>query len=358
MVKYAMNEQPQNPVAIPPKRLRYFFWLILACLSAFFGETTVATTPYPFFSFWGLLVILPLYGLHTLVLAAIVYNYGRPRLATLYLAGVIFGLYEAYITKILWEPQFWDPMLTLGGVAVFEVIVIAFWWRPFMSFILPVLIGETAFTHSFQALAGMPQPFQQALTDRRRMRDHLIGSALLLGLLHSANSSSAFDSVLSILSSVAVLFLLGYLWRRWSHGVTYDMRRLLPNRRETFRLGIALLIVYLLLGLNIRKEAIPDLTAQAIIWVIYFVVIAALILNIRKSRTIEPSGPLMTRPLALALPELILTAILFTLTSVLARSLMGDFCLNFIEPACVLGGLLGLWTLYYSIRTLTSSDSA
>lgn len=123
---------------------RYIFWFIIASLSALFGEVAIGATLYPFFSPpWGILVILPpLYGLHALVLASIVYRFGRPRFETLYLAGVIFGLYEAYITKIIWNPDWESPPIQVGGISVLELLVVVFFWHPFMSFMMAVGTAE------------------------------------------------------------------------------------------------------------------------------------------------------------------------------------------------------------------------
>ena len=54
---------------------------------------------FPFFDPFSVLVTCPLYALHILVLGSIVLRHPRPLFASLFFAGVIFGLYEAYITK-------------------------------------------------------------------------------------------------------------------------------------------------------------------------------------------------------------------------------------------------------------------
>lgn len=85
----------------PSRGQRLLFCIILGCLSCFFAEVVSGSYPYPFTTPWGLLSVFPLYTLHTLVLASLVYRRGRPRFSTLYQAGCVFGMYEAYVTKVL-----------------------------------------------------------------------------------------------------------------------------------------------------------------------------------------------------------------------------------------------------------------
>lgn len=108
----------------------------------------------PFFHPWGILVVWTLYGLHTLILLTLLYRHGRSRLDTLVFAGMLFGLHEAYITKILWRPA-WEAWLTVADVAVFEVGVLI-WWHTWFSFITPVILAERVLTASQGVQAGLP----------------------------------------------------------------------------------------------------------------------------------------------------------------------------------------------------------
>ena len=105
-------------------------------ISVVFVEVPAGSTMFPFFTVWGLLVVLPLYLLHSVFLAAVVFRFGRPRFWTLYAAGVLYGMYEAYITKVLWtsfRPE--GPFVTLGGIAVFETILLVLYLHPLLAFV-------------------------------------------------------------------------------------------------------------------------------------------------------------------------------------------------------------------------------
>ena len=92
----------------PSRKDKIFFWLILSALSTFFAEVISGSFIFPFTTVWGWIGVIPLYGLHLLVIGYWVFR-GRPKLWLLFIGGVIFGLYEAYITKVLWIPTWGEP---------------------------------------------------------------------------------------------------------------------------------------------------------------------------------------------------------------------------------------------------------
>ena len=55
-----------------PPRLKLLFWIIVGCLSTFFAEVLAGSDMFPFFNLWGIMVLIPLYLLHTLILAYVV----------------------------------------------------------------------------------------------------------------------------------------------------------------------------------------------------------------------------------------------------------------------------------------------
>ncbi len=58
----------------------------------------------PFVTLQGWIMLVPLYGLHALLGGWLVMRASRVTWPVVYLPGVLFGLYEAYITKVLWDP--------------------------------------------------------------------------------------------------------------------------------------------------------------------------------------------------------------------------------------------------------------
>ena len=133
----------------PPRRVRWLFWAILGAFSVFFAEVTIGSMMFPFVDPFGLLVTCPLYGLHILVLSTLVLKRGRASFASLFFAGNLFGLYEAYITKALWNPP-WHTALggRVGGVGVLEAMILVLFWHAIMSFLVPLVAAERFLTSS------------------------------------------------------------------------------------------------------------------------------------------------------------------------------------------------------------------
>ncbi len=92
------------------------------------------------YDLWGLLVLLPLYWGHGLLLLNAALYFKRTSITHLYLFGVIYGLYESWMTKVIWagymeqSPQFGQFL----GFAIGEFMIIALFWHAFFSFIVPV----------------------------------------------------------------------------------------------------------------------------------------------------------------------------------------------------------------------------
>src|SRR5689334_7015492 len=88
----------------PLLRTKIIFWILLGVLSVIFAEVVSYSSPSPFFDAWVMLFTYPLYTLQTLVLASLIFRKHRVSWHILFLAGAIFGMYEAYVTKVLWNP--------------------------------------------------------------------------------------------------------------------------------------------------------------------------------------------------------------------------------------------------------------
>ncbi len=274
---------------IPPLRTKLFFWFILSAFSVFFAEVVSGSYPMAFFNpfnpadIWGWMAILPLYGLHTLVLASVIFTGGRPKFYALFLAGAIFGLYEAYITKVLWNPG-WGAVWYIGGVAVVELFVIALFWHPFMSFIIPLAAGEATLTSSTEILDGMPAWMRRWLTSKNIAAVFVLFAAWA-GIVHGGQAPFPLHTILSSLISAGFLMGLVYLWKWTTAGRTYSMRSLLPGPRQAAVLLVPLLAIYLIFGFGIFPDRIPGAIGQAPVWALYGLLFALLYIAIRKSNT-------------------------------------------------------------------------
>jgi hypothetical protein len=253
----------------PPSTSRKFaFWLLIGMISVIFVEVPAGSTMFPFFTFWGMLVVLPLYLLHSVFLLTVVFRFGRCNFWTLYSAGTLFGMYEAYITKVLWisfRPE--GPFLTVSGIALFETIILVLFLHPLLAFVVPMFFTEILCTNSSEIAQGLPARAQ------RLVRQHpawAVGVLMaLLGLMQFVNSPSVLKSFLSGAGNSLVLGLALLWWRR-TGGAAYSLRELLPGSKGLRNFGILLLCFYLFWGFAIKPKSIPAVwPGQLTIWLIY-----------------------------------------------------------------------------------------
>lgn len=246
------------------KKHQWLFWLILAALSTFFAEVFSGSDMFPFFSAWGLLVVVPLYGLHTILLAHLVYRTEEPRFPSLVFAGLIFGLYEAYLTKVLWAPPWGNPVI-IAEVAPIETLVLVTWWHCWFSFIIPLLVAEKLLTNSTSLGRSLPGKLGGFLNSWAGLAAVMVFG----GIFQSINSPSVGQSLLSGLSTTAVLAGLAILWKRVTRWQIYPMKDLLPDQKQFKWLLIPAGFMYLVMGVLIRPEALPGLMGHLIIWILY-----------------------------------------------------------------------------------------
>ncbi len=299
----------------PTARVKAFFWLILGSFSVFFAEVISGSEIFPFTKLTGWILIFPLYTLHTLVLWTVVFRYGRGWLYALFPAGALFGLYEAYITKVLWSPTWGGLPFYVGGVAVVETALLVLFWHSFMAFIVPLFVAETVLTSSREMFVYAPGWAKRLLTSSRA---RMLGYALAVcsGLFSSQGAPTIFHALASGVISSVFLMALVRLWMRRG-GARYSFRDLLPGPRG-FRVLMALLLLdYVALGAIFRPEALPGIGAQATVWVLYAFFGLLLYLAVKRSRDVDMSKE--PYEMGFSTRRWVILTILFTAGSVFGR---------------------------------------
>lgn len=251
-----------------PQKHQWLFWIILAAFSTFFAEVFSGSDMFPFFSTWGILVVVPLYGLHIILLASLVFRTGKPRFSSLIYAGMLFGLYEAYLTKVLWAPPWGDPVI-IAGFAPVETLVLVFWWHTWFSFIIPLLVAEKLLTDSTSLGHSLPGRIGKFFNSWAGLAAIMVFG----GIFQSINSPDPGTSLLSGISTTAVLSILVLLWKRVTRDQTYAMAELLPDRTQFNWLLIPAGIMYLTMGILIRPDWYPKLIGHLMIWILYGITI-------------------------------------------------------------------------------------
>lgn len=326
----------------PTRRLKIFFWIILGAFSTFFAEVIAGSTPFPFFSPLGILIVFPLYFLHTLFFFSIVWTYGKPTLGSLYAAGMLFGMYEAYLTKVVWISYSKEgPILSAGGIALFETLLLVLFWHSVLAFMLPLFIGETYLTKSRELVGLLPQWL--------RKRGKYLFALLLIwaGLFTSVNSPSPLISILSTFSSGALLLLLMVVWKK-TGGDNYSMRQLLPGAKARKIIIVLLLLMYVGYTRLLLWDKLPGFGPQFIVWAIYAALIWLLINNIRKSGQEKMAAT--TVGFSWKTPFLFL--LLFVLSAVIGELLHLEIVLILFSFLLII--FPGLFLLYWSVKKAVS----
>ncbi len=267
---------------------KYFFWLILGALSTYFAEVITASTPFPFFTPSGLLVTYPFYTLNMLVFAYVAFQKRKVDLYTLFLAGQIFGLFEAYGTKMLWSPG-WGAEPKFLGISVIPFLLLIFLWHPLMSFTLPIIIAESYLTSSNEVLAGIPGWISRYLNNKRTQYMLLVLFVLFCAINQTVNSPSKTVSLLSPSASWLLILLSIGLWRR--KGLVHGLRELLPTKGEILVIFPLFFLMYALLGIYLFPEGIPPLKGQAGVWVLYVFFGALLYLDVKSPHSKVSDAP-------------------------------------------------------------------
>jgi len=266
-----------------PLRLKLAFWILLGMLSTAFAEVVSGSMRFPFFTPWGVIVTNPLYSLHILVLTTVIVRHRWLTWPGLLFAGALFGLYEAYVTKVLWNPPFAPGLATVGEVAWLHVVLLVLWWHPIFAFILPLLVGELTLTRSRHVVRAVAPEWRARLNPRTRTWVLLF--AAVCGVLISGNAPSPSQALLSPLANGALLLALIALWRR-AGGAAYRLEELLPGRRALGAMAVALGLMYVVLGTFLLPERLPGLPGHVLILCLY----ALFVFLLAESPHADPSA--------------------------------------------------------------------
>jgi hypothetical protein len=155
--------------------------------------------------------------------------------------------------------------MIIAEIAPVETLVLVFWWHCWFSFIIPLMVAEKLLTGSTSLGKSLPGKVGNFLNS-------WTGMAVVMafgGLFQSINSPSVGQSLLSGISTTAVLVGLTLLWKRVTGGQLYAMKDLLPDGREFKWSLIPAGIMYLVMGILIRPEAAPGPIGHLVIWALY-----------------------------------------------------------------------------------------
>jgi hypothetical protein len=221
----------------------------------------------------------------------------RTSLSSLYLWGVLFGLYESWITKVTYAGYFGTApgFPAVLGFAPVELAIIVFFWHPVMSFLLPVLAFELL---SVSADRGNPLIAGHAGLLSRCRRTYLVAVVIAITGALFLSQNSRFDAgaaMATLLVTSAAVAGLQHLATRWTGG-RFSVFSLALGRREFLLLLAYLALLYSVTFFFLRPEEIPLPLTLALTLCLYLAVLAAIRLDRPAEKIAEvadPSQPLI-----------------------------------------------------------------
>jgi len=228
---------------------------------------------------WTWVVTYWLYFAHFFFFTTLAVRTGRTSLWSLYLWGVLFGLYESWITKVIWHGYGGDGEFVMGNIGPYgySEISMVFIFHPVVSFLLPLAVGcllSPPLRRLFPDLAWFTGKSKGA----RVVQVYLV---LSLAPVLAMNSGGP----LNLAGNLAfVLILLLVLSRLARPGLaSSDGRRIVVFGRIGF-VGLCLYLI-LLYGVTyplLRPHALPSASVQLLTFVFYALAIAGLWLHRRR----------------------------------------------------------------------------
>ena len=236
--------------------------VVLICAEVFSGASIQVGMWAP----WTWLMTYWLYFAHFFVLCTLAVWTGRTSLGALYLWGVLFGLYESWITKVIWFGYGGDGNLALGSIGPYgySEISMVLLFHPVASFILPLAV---ACVLSPPLRAWFPDVAW--LTGRGAVaRAAQIYMVLSFSLTMAVNSGGPMHLAQNLAVAVALLSIFLWLARPGLAAIAA------PGLVVMGRVGFVIASTYLvaLYGLTyrfIRPEGLPSVPVQLMTLVFY-----------------------------------------------------------------------------------------
>jgi len=279
----------------------------------FFAEALSGSSVLWFINVWALLVTFWLYLAHILLFVNLALIFKRTSITALYLWGVLFGLYEAWITKVTWAGYIGSTpgMGKLLGFAIPEFPLIVFFWHPVFSFILPLLTFELLSGHD-RILPG----HRGLLTGTRRNWLLALFCTLIGATFLSTNAKNVFAAFLTIAGSAAIIWIL-YRIASKRYGRQFSIESLRLGKK-----GMAVLIVYLALLYSVTFFGlVPERIAPPFTILLTTGVYAAIVILLYLKKPDEPvagkagshTGLFRRKDTVLLLAALTVLAVIFSL---------------------------------------------
>lgn len=256
----------------------WYYNVALGLLSAFWAESTISSSVFLFRDPFSLLVTVPLYALHAILLAYLITWRCSPRLYIIYTAGMVFGLYEAYVTKMLFHHAWDSPQLEWIGVSWFAFPLLVFWYHPIFAFIVPLFLMELVVAGRRPGYIFIPDGLFSRIA--KSPRKWLIGIGCLMGCYHSL-ATKPLDHMLGSLYDGLVIFAVVYAARS-ALAKQQEATSLRPTDRAAILCAIGLAGIFLTMGFTLRLEALPNWQGHVMVIAFYTAFLTTIIVYLKR----------------------------------------------------------------------------
>jgi hypothetical protein len=256
-----------------PTDSRWSQLVLIGLLSMVFAEAFSGSSILWFITEWAWFVTLPLYWSHTLLFLNLAMRTKRTSVGQLYLWGILFGLYESWVTKVLWAGYFTEPPLlgTVFGLAIAENIVLLLFWHPIMAFVLPILVFQILSQAGSTSNEGMETSFLQ----RSQRNSVFYLYAFIIGSLFMIISSE-YDFIVAGITALGslVLILIPYYLIKRRGGGSFSIQSLRLGRKGLAVTAAYVILLYAITFPVLLPERIPGIeTIIATLFIYAFVIL-------------------------------------------------------------------------------------
>ena len=328
--------------------------LQIGFLSMFFAEILTASSAFWFLNPWGWFVTYPLYLVHTVFLFNIGKRLKLKKISQYYLLGTIFGLYESWITKVLWSGygsgmrkailgEYW-------GIAIFEFSILVFFYHPIFSFLLPLVSyqilekfneGNSIFTISMNYTPS-----------RKGILFLILCFFFSTSLFVNNNQFNLVNMTGSLFGSLLLIFVMNRILKRKDN--PYNQSHLIVGRRGMMVMSAYLILLYSVTFVFLEPQYIPEIQGYIPILIAYLIPIIVLaIVKIKNPVEIpENTRSFTSKTLKLVIIAYLLMVIVFTLIpgiTIIVATAAQIICL-------VLGPILYILMIISSLSRKISSE--
>jgi hypothetical protein len=251
--------------------------LLIGLLSLLFGELFAGSTHIWFLDPWSIIVVIPLYLIHLLFFLKLAIKYKKTSPVHLYLFGTLFGMYESWLTQVLWFGYTNQAPMngTIAGIAIGEFLVLVFFWHPIFSFMLPIYVYEiltlSALKNTDSALyLGVIIPSHCQTLVKSSFNSRSIIFFLCIGSVITAFNFGG--QILHVLLTFIVTYgLIILLYKKSSEKQVLSIKSLELTESGFKKAMVYLILLYIIMFFVINLQGFPGLLGIVSVIVIYFI---------------------------------------------------------------------------------------